>query len=150
MSKIDENSDIHVRLPFEHKLQLQTLARKINQARKKANVTADSITVSDVVRAAVTVLVNKRLNLLEKDDIELKELTGQLRRIGTNLNQLAHAYNIGLLIQPVNTSDLVLDLQSALTESLSITREICLRSATFNDDFLNQIQIQIDSIKPAE
>ena len=150
MSTIDENSDIHVRLPFEHKLQLQTLARKINQARKKADVTADLITVSDVVRAAVTVLVNKRLDLLESDTYELKELSNQIGRIGTNLNQLAHAYNIGLLIQPVNMSELFLELQSAVTEALSIIGIICLRSATFNDDFLDQIQQQIDSIKPAE
>ena len=150
MSAFGDSSDIHVRLPLEDKQQLQALTSTINRARQGAGISADPITVSDVIRAAVTVLVNQRLDLLEIDNFELKALTEQLRRIGTNLNQVAHAYNAGLLIQPVNASNLFLELQSAVAEALSITKEICLRSATFDDDFLNQIQIQIDSIKPAE
>ena len=150
MSIFGESSDIHVRLPLEDKRHLQALTHKINQARMKADDNAEAITVSDVVRAAVTVMVNKRLNLLEADNAGLIDLSRELLRIGTNLNQVAHAYNAGLLIHPVNASNLFLELQSAVAEAMSITKIICRQSATFNTHFLYRIQTQIDSIKPAD
>ena len=144
------NSDIHFRMPLEDKLKLQALTGKINKDRKKKNASAVPLTVSDVVRASVMVLINKQLNPIVGDIRELNYLISELLHVGININQLTHAYNAGFLVQPVNTANLFLDLQSVIFDLLKLIKKISNDSATFNNDFLAQVQKQIDLIKPAE
>ena len=68
------NSDIHFRMPLEDKLKLQALTGKINKDRKITNASAVPLTVSDVVRASVMVLINKQLNPIVGDIRELNYL----------------------------------------------------------------------------
>ena len=144
------NSDIHFRMPLEDKRKLQALTRKINEDRKKKNASAVPLTVSDVVRASAMVLINKRLDLMEGNISVLHELKSQLLHVGININQLTHAYHDGFLVQPVDTANLFLDLQSVIFDMLNVIIEIINHSVTFNNDFLAQVQKQIDLIKPAE
>ena len=69
------------------------------------------------MRASVVTLLNGRTDILEADKHKLTELSRQLRRIGTNLNQLAHAHRAGLLVQPVNAGDLLSELRAALVNA---------------------------------
>ena len=80
----------------------------------------------------------------------MKKLAEQIRRVGTNINQLAHAYNAGLLIQPVNAGSLFTKLQEVLTKSLELIYKICYDSATYNGHFLKHFRNQINKIKPAK
>ena len=109
------HSDIHVRLPLAHKRWLQALAHTLSKRRAGSGSAAGLLTVSDLVRAGIITLLNERTNILEAEKHELIELSRQLRRIGTNLNQLAHAYQAGLLVQPVDTGDLFWELYRIVT-----------------------------------
>ena len=141
MTDQPDNSDIHVRLPLAHKRRLQTLANTLS------NRTAGPLTVSDLVRASVITLINERTDILEADKHELTELSRQLRRIGTNLNQLAHAYQAGLLVQPVDTGDLFSELRTELVKTLALVRKIGQGSATYNGHFLAHVTRRLRALK---
>ena len=129
MTDTREHSDIHVRLPLAHKRRLQALAHTLSKRTAGPGSANASLTVSDLVRASVITLINERTDILEPDKHELTELSRQLRRIGTNLNQLAHAYQAGLLAQPVDIGDLFGELRAALVKTLALVRKIGQGSA---------------------
>ena len=110
MKTEDKDSDINFRLPLSDKQQLKHIVLAINRKNKSASPGHDPITLSTRLRSTVSRLVNGHAHITDTDIIEIKELTEQIRRIGANINQLAHAYNAGLLVHPVNVGNLFQDL----------------------------------------
>ena len=147
MTDTPEHSDIHVRLPLAHKRRLQTLANTLSKRTAGAGSAASPLTVSDLVRVPVLALLNERTDILEADKHEVTELSRQLRRIGTNLSQLAHAYQAGLLVQPVDTGDLFGELCTALVKTLALVRKIGQGSATYNGHFLAHVTRRLRALK---
>ena len=81
------------------------------------------ITPSSLLRGCVRSLLDT--DLLETEpglNTTLKETNTQLRQIGTNLNQLARAYNQGLLTTPLDTTNLLTALQSAIQDTQTSLR----------------------------
>ena len=114
MDTEDRDSDINFRLPLAHKHHLKHIVQTINRKNKSTSPSHDPITLSLLLRSTVACLVNGHAHITDTDIIEIKELTEQIRRVGTNINQLAHAYNAGLLVHPVNVRNMFQDLQQAL------------------------------------
>ena len=147
MTDTREHSDIHVRLPLAQKRRLQTLAYTLSKRTAGPGSAAGPLTVSDLVRASVVTLLNERTDILEEDKHELTELSRQLRRIGTNLNQLAHAHQAGLLVQPVDTGDLFSELRTELVKTLALVRKMGQGSATYNGHFLAHVTRRLRVLK---
>ena len=147
MTDTPEHSDIHVRLPLAHKRRLQALAKTLSNRTAGPGSAAAPLTVSDLVRAAVLTLLNERTEILEADKHELTELSRQLRRIGTNLNQLPHAHQAGLLVHPVDTGGLFFELMAELVKTLALVRKIGQRSATYNGHFLAHVTRRLRALR---
>ena len=106
-----KNTELHIRVSGHTKQQLKA---KLDTLR--ATTGQHNLTQSSLVRAAIETLTADTLAITQSHEHKLLETANQLRRIGTNLNQLAHAYNAGLITTPVN-ADNTLDTIRALTQS---------------------------------
>ena len=83
------------------------------------------ITPSSLLRGCVRSLLDT--DLLETDPAPITALNDtntQLRRIGTNLNQLSRAYHQGLLTAPVDVANLLAALQSAVEATRASLRAV--------------------------
>ncbi len=134
-----EHGDIHVRL--------QALANTLSKRTAGPGSATAPLTVSDLVRPSVITLLNERTDILEPDKHEHTELSRQLRRIGTNLNQLAHAYQAGLLVQLVDTGDLFSELKAELVKTLALVHKIGQGSVTYNGHFLAHVTRRLRTLR---
>ena len=110
------NTTITVRTTDTERAAFRRLVDRLNAADRRLH--HRRITPSSLLRGCVRSLLDT--DLLETDPAlvaELHELNNQLRRIGTNLNQLAHAYHRGLLTTTLDATNLFTTLQAAVLKT---------------------------------
>ena len=72
------------------------------EKHKDTKIRRRVITESSIVRAVIRWLIKKDFPIESEAIAEMRRLRLELHKIGTNLNQLTHAYNANLIEVPIN------------------------------------------------
>lgn len=125
MTSKKENPDamgwnVNVRLTEQHKNRLTEIAEQENT------------NVSALIRSVIACIVDERLTVSPEKINELLTVSSQLRRIGVNLNQLVHAYNAGMLTQPVNANQALSKIRELTESTLNIIMDITDENSKHN------------------
>ena len=117
------NTTITVRTTDTERAAFRRLVDRLNAEGRRLH--RRRITPSSLLRGCVRSLLDT--DLLETDPAlvtELYEMNNQLRRIGTNMNQLAHAYHRGLLTTTLDATNLFTSLQAAVLHTRASIRAV--------------------------
>ena len=102
------------RLSHQDKAKLEQYIDKLNSAGHQLQ--HRPITISSIMRASLHAIIDAGLLTTDQHlSAELRASRRELRAIGNNLNQLAHAYNAGLLNHSIDCNDLFSNLVTALS-----------------------------------
>ena len=112
--------DIHVRVPKQTREKIRKIAAQENT------------TVSTMLRELIRCVTDENLTVNPSHINPLLENASQLRRIGVNLNQLVHAYNAGMLTQPVNANQTLSKIRELTESTANIIMDITDENAKHN------------------
>ena len=116
-----KTTTLTIRMTEPERAALTRLVARLNAGGRRLH--HRRITPSSLLRGCVRSLLDT--DLLETDPAlvtELHQMNNQLRRIGTNLNQIAHAYHRGLLTTSVDATNLFTTLQAAVLNTRASLR----------------------------
>lgn len=125
MTEITENPNakawnVKVRLTEQQKNKLTDIARQENT------------NVSALIRAVIRYVTDENLTVSPSHIDPLLDNADQLRRIGVNLNQLVHAYNAGMLTQPVNANQTLSKIRELTESTVNIIIDIVDENSRHN------------------
>ena len=118
-----KTTTLTLRMTDTERAALTRLVDRLNTAGRRLH--HRRITPSSLLRGCVRSLLDT--DLLETDPAlvaELYEMNNQLRRIGTNMNQIAHAYHRGLLTTSLDATNLFTTLQAAVLNTRASLRAV--------------------------
>lgn len=129
-----KNARINVRLNEKTKNKLRATIKSLKKKPGCAHVTE-----STLIRAIIENITNQALFIEDNHEEKLIEAINQVRRIGVNLNQLAHAHNAGQITRPINADHTLESLYTRINNLSELLLEITNRTLSYQGEIQNRI-----------
>ena len=134
----------HVRMNPIEKDRFRDYIERLNQRTQKKFPGESPVTQSEILRHAIQILTDQHLDINDSNRRAINNLADQIRRIGNNINQLAHAYNAGQLIErPVDGTILFHDLTKKLDTCHNLIKQLHRDGVAHNRRFRKSVETQI-------
>lgn len=142
--KLQRTTVTHVRMnPIEKDL-FVAYVNRLNQRTQRKFPGVAPVTQSEILRHAVQILTDRHLDINDSNRRAINNLANDIRRIGVNINQLAHAYNAGQLTErPVDGTLLFRDLAKELENVCELVLQLHRDGAAHNRRFRRSIELQV-------
>ena len=130
-----KSARINVRLNEKTKAKLQADLDTLKRQPGYAHATE-----SMLLRAIIECITNQALFIETSHEEKLLETTNQVRRIGVNLNQLAHAHNTGQITRPINADHTLEALYTRTNELCNLLLQITNRTLSYQGEVQRRIK----------